>query len=167
MVRIAATLPAALGLLAGTAADASAQGDPELENLAFMAGCWEGSFQARDGTEGIIEEHYTWPSANVMLGTTRYLLNGAALQFELTSISQTEQGITLLPYPGGTRSDDGFVLTATTATSATFSAPEHDFPKRILYRGDGPDRLVARIDDGTDAGQAREWFLSRAACPGS
>lgn len=43
---------------------------PTLHDLAFMTGHWNGAFQGRNG-EGVIEEQYTSPSDNVMLGTTR------------------------------------------------------------------------------------------------
>ncbi len=158
-------LPAfALAVLIPTSARAQ---EPSVTDLGFMAGCWEGRFTAGDGSSGVIEEHYTSPSENVMLGTTRYLLAGSAVQFELTSITRTEQGVVLLPYPGGTASADGFVLTRVDDGAAWFEAPEHDFPKRIVYRTDGPDGLSARIDDGTDQGQAREWTLERRPCPGA
>lgn len=160
-----------LALLAASAglapAPARGQDAPALADLAFMAGCWEGEFRARDGRQGVIEEHYTAPSDNVMLGTTRYLLDGRATQFELTSIRLGDEGVVLLPYPGGRASPDGFTLTRATGGVAVFEAPEHDFPKRIIYRTDGPDRLSARVDDGTDEGQGMEWRLARAACPGS
>jgi hypothetical protein len=130
-----------------------------------MAGCWEGGFVARDGTEGIIEEHYTAPSDDLMLGTTRYLLDGKAVQFELTSIRDVDGEVSLLPYPGGSASPDTFRLTRVEDGAAVFEAPEHDFPRRIIYRRADGDRLEARIDDGTDDGQAREWRLRRVACP--
>ena len=50
-----------------------------------MSGCWEGAFASSDGP-GVIEEHYTTPSAKLMLGTTRYLAGGEATFFELSRI---------------------------------------------------------------------------------
>ncbi|NNM04550.1 MAG: hypothetical protein HKO65_05555 [Gemmatimonadetes bacterium] len=140
---------------------------PSLADLAFMSGCWNGSFQSHDG-EGVIEEHYTSPSENVILGTTRYLLDGRAVQFELTTLRAGEDGvITMLPYPGGERSPDGFRLTRVIRTGeaveAVFEAPEHDFPKRVIYRGDG-DELVARIDGGEGSDQASTWEMRPVAC---
>jgi hypothetical protein len=137
----------------------------DLSRLAFMAGCWNGAFSARDGATGTIEERYTSPSLNVMLGTTRYLLDGRAVQFELTTIRLEEAGIVLLPYPGGTPSEHGFPLTSVSEAEAIFEAPEHDFPKRIIYRRSG-DELRARIDGGEGSEQGAEWQMSAVACGG-
>ncbi len=48
--------------------------------------------------------------------------------------------------------------------------PEHDFPKRIIYRTN-PDgtrtiRLDGGSDDGPETGQAMEWHVEAVACPG-
>jgi hypothetical protein len=135
-----------------------------IPDLAFMAGCWEGPFRARSGEEGVIEERYTAPSANLMLGTTRYLLRGRTIQFELTTIRATDEGILFHPYPGGEPSSATFLLTRVGSDVAVFEAPEHDFPRRIMYTSEGGDRLVARTDDGTEDGQAISWRMRRVDC---
>jgi hypothetical protein len=135
-----------------------------IQDLAFMSGCWEGSFQSRNGGTGVIEEQYTTPSDNVMLGTTRYLLDGRAVMFELATILRGDSGVVLTPYPRGRASEHGFRLTSADGASAMFEAPEHDFPKRISYRLQG-DTLVARIDDGSDTGQAQTWRMVRCRTP--
>lgn len=136
---------------------------PGLEDLAFMSGCWEGPFSSR-GRTGVIEEHYTSPSANVMLGTTRYLIEGRAVQFELTVIRADSAGVNLIPYPGG-RASDAFRLTDGQGARAVFENPEHDYPKRIIYFMDGEDVRVARIDGGPEDTGGSEWRMKRAACP--
>jgi len=154
-------------ILALAVAPAEAQtASAGLHDLAFMSGCWEGEFRGRNGAAGVIEEHYTSPSANVMLGTTRYLLDGSAVQFELTTIRASAAGVVLQPYPGGAASPATFALTEAAGGRAVFEAPEHDFPRRITYRVTGEGRIAARIDDGTDDGQSMEWRLARAVCPG-
>ncbi len=133
-----------------------------LAELSFMTGCWQGSFQSRSGT-GIIEEHYTTPSSNVMLGTTRYLMGERTVQFELTVIREDSSGVWLTPYPGGRRSEHDFRLTHVEDGQALFEAPEHDYPTRIWYTRDGESGLSARIDGGEgDAG--RGWRLLRTDC---
>jgi len=150
-------LAGVLALLVLSAARISqAQSVPD---LAFMAGCWQGSFDSR-GRTGIIEESYTSPSANVILGTTRYLLEGRTVMFELTSILGADSTVTLTPYPRGVRSEHGFTLTSVESDSAVFEAPEHDFPRRIIYRLRGVE-LIARIDDGSSTGQSQTWRMRR------
>lgn len=136
--------------------------DFALTDLSFMTRCWNGTFESR-GEEGVIEERYTSPSQNVMLGTTRYLIGERTVQFELTTILLGDSGIVMTPYPRGRASDDGFTLTAVSAGEAIFEAPRHDFPKRIVYRGSS-DTLIARIDDGVGGDRSSTWEMERVAC---
>lgn len=140
----------------GATASLEAQAVPD---LAFMSGCWQGTFESR-GRSGTIEEHYTSPSANLILGTTRYMIEGRTVMFELTSILLADSTVTLTPYPRGNRSEHGFELTAVVADSAVFEAPEHDFPKRIIYRL-RHGQLLARIDDATLTGPSQSWQMNR------
>lgn len=136
---------------------------PALSDLGYMAGCWRGTF----GGGGVIEEFYTEPSANLMLGTTRYLRDGRAVQFEFTRIVRDSTGIVMTPYPGGRPSPDDFRLTSLTAAAAVFESPEHDYPKRIIYRANADGTRTARIDGGPDDSEGQEWHMSPAACPTS
>lgn len=131
-----------------------------LDDLAFLSGCWEGPLSSG----GVIEEFYSAPSDNLIVGTTRYLRDGRTVMFEFTSIVHDSSGIVLWPYPRGHKSTDGFRLTSIDGHGAVFEAPEHDFPKRISYIVESPNIHIARIDDGTDGGQATEWRLERVAC---
>jgi hypothetical protein len=58
-------------------------------------------------------------------------------------------------------------LVALTSGEAVFTAPEHDYPKRIIYRTNGDAGRTARIDGGTDDPNPREWVLTRVPCPGA
>ncbi len=115
-------------LWATSAAGQSSSGT--LAALGFMAGCWTGSA----GGSTIIEEIYTRPSANIMLGTTRYISDKTTTMFEFSLISED---------------------------------PQHDFPKRIIYRVTSDDQLLARIDGGEGSEQVMEWGLTKTDCPGS
>ncbi len=136
---------------------------PSMDQFRFMTGCWEGSFRDRSGL-GTIEEHYTSASSNVILGTTRYIQAGKTVQYEFTIIERHEDTIRLIPYPNGQRSEHAFVLTRFALDQAVFESPEHDYPKRIIYRRDGDRGLRARIDAGSGDAEGREWYMQRAAC---
>ncbi len=133
----------------------------EMEGLAFMSGCWKGSF---GGGVGTIEEFYTTPAKNLMLGTTRYLRDGAAVQYEFTRIEKNETGIFLTPYPRGRPSADAFRLTSLQDNRATFEAPQHDYPKRIIYRANPDGTRTARIDGGPEDDKGQEWKMSSYPC---
>lgn len=139
---------------------AQALADATLANLAFMAGCWKGDF----ANGGVLEETYTSPSANLMLGVSRYLRGDTAVQHEFARITADSTGIALLPFPGGRPSEHEFRLTTLEASSATFEAPEHDFPKRIRYTRGLDGSLTARIDAGTDDSRTQEWRMEPVTC---
>ena len=127
-----------------------------------MSGCWEGPLSRG----GVIEEFYSTPTENLMVGATRYVRDGQTVMFEFTQITTDDEGIILLPYPRGIASEHPFRLTTLDDSLAVFEAPEHDFPKRISYIALSPDEHLVKIDDGTEGGQTTQWRLSRVSCPG-
>lgn len=133
---------------------------PSLDDLAFMAGCWRGEF----GADGVIEEIYMRPAGGLMLGTTRFLRSGRAVDHEFARIVEDSAGVVLTPYPGGSPSPARFRLTAADGRSAVFEAPEHDFPKRIVYRENADGTHTARIDGGEGSEESREWVMRPVGC---
>lgn len=161
MARVAGiALSAGIALLASSAVAAQTTPAATLADLAFMAGCWRG--EGADG--GVLEEVYSSPSANLMLGLSRYLRGERAVQFEFSRITADSAGIALLPFPGGSPSEHAFRLTALEVGRATFEAPEHDFPRRILYTRAADGSLTARIDGGTEDSRSQEWRMVPAPC---
>ena len=130
---------------------------PSIDDLRFMAGCWRGQPDARNT---VIEEHYTGPSANLMLGTTRYLRDGRTSAFEFSRIHATRDSVFIVPAPNGNASVS-FRLVESTETRAVFENRAHDFPNRIIYVRDG-DVLTARIE-GND-GQGTSWAMAPVRC---
>lgn len=132
-----------------------------LDGLAFMSGCW----RSGEG-ERYFEEIYTRPTANLMLGLSIYVREGRAVGHELTRVALEDGRIVLTPYPDGERSPHGFVLTTLRENEAIFEAPEHDYPKRILYRRNPDGSRWARIDGGPQDREGQEWRFVAALCPG-
>ena len=134
-----------------------------LEPLRFMAGCWQGAA----GGGKLIEEHYTSPSRNLILGMTRYTRNGVATDYEFSTIAWEDSTIVLTPRPSG-QQPVPFRLAELGGSSVVWSNPAHDFPTRIAYRRVAGDTLVARIEgpgrDGATASE--EWRMARARCEG-
>ncbi len=141
---------------------ASAQ-DPStatLSDLDFMAGCWRGDF----ANGAALEEFYTQPSDNLILGLSRFMRGNRAVQHEFSRITADSLGITLLPFPGGKPSEHGFRLTSIDSGRALFEAPEHDFPKRIRYSKGADGSLAARIDGGEGDSRVQEWRMRPVSC---
>jgi hypothetical protein len=128
-----------------------------------MEGCWRGPLGDAEGD--FVEERYGPPAGDLVLGTVAYVRAGRATQHEFIEIrADGDGGVTLLPYPGGRRSEHAFHLTSGDGTHAVFEAPEHDYPKRIVYRAVGPDGLEGATDAGADDDAPRRWPMRRVAC---
>ena len=143
---------AVIGLLSGRSAG---QEKPTLDALSWMAGSWVG--ESRGTT---MEEHWTAPKGNLMLGVHRDV--GKRTSFEFLRIVQEGDQITYLAMPGG-RTVTPFPLKEVSGTRVVFENPKHDFPQRIIYWKDGAD-LRARIE-GTMNGKegSQEWRWSPGA----
>ncbi|HEU5041307.1 MAG TPA: DUF6265 family protein [Gemmatimonadales bacterium] len=132
-----------------------------LEPLRFMAGCWRG----QSGDDRVIEEHYTSPSANLILGMTRYTRNGVATGYEFSTIAWKDSAIVLTPRPEG-QQPVPFPLAQMDRSSAVWENPAHDFPTRIAYRRVPGDTLVARVAGPGEGGAmaSEEWRMVRVRC---
>jgi hypothetical protein len=146
-------------VVTGVPAGGGAERD-SLRSFGFMAGCWRGP--TRGG--GVIEEYYTAPSANVMLGVTRYLQGDRVVEFEFTSIVREDSAIIVTPRPEGQQPAQ-FRVTRIARDSAVWENPTHDFPRRIAYRRLPGDTLVARIEGpGKEGTRSMEWRMTRVGC---
>lgn len=147
-------------LLAFVGSPLAAQAAPSLDHVAFLAGCWRGT----TASGSIIEEQFTTPSREAMLGMTRYLRDGAMRGFEFHLIGTAADGSRLIPHPSG-RASVTFSEARREAGYIAWENAEHDFPQRISYRRVAGDSLVARIEllDGT---RAQEFRMGRVGCGG-
>jgi hypothetical protein len=146
-------------LFAGTflAGGLGAQERFTLADVQVLSGCWAGP-----STDVELREQWTEASGGVMLGNTRFLRDGQVIDWEFGRIVEDSTGVTLWPYPRGVVSEHGFPLVGA-GSELVFENPLHDFPVRIIYTVDGPNRLHPRIE-GAD-GRGTGWSLSRLACP--
>lgn len=130
---------------------------PSLNELSWLTGSWSGE------SGGVrMEEHWTAPEGNSMIGMHRDLGKGRTLLFEFLRIEQRGDQITYLSMPNGRSPATAFPLKELSGTRVVFENPAHDFPQRIIYWKDGAD-LRARIE-GTLNGKAgsEEWRWSPA-----
>jgi hypothetical protein len=119
-----------------------------LHDLAWLAGSWQFTSGAR-----CVEEHWTLPSSNMLVGTSRTVEGGRTVSFEFLRIEARADGIYYVPQPGGRRPVD-FKLSSENAAELVFLNPGHaDHLKRIIYRRQGDSGLAARIE-GADNGRA-------------
>jgi len=128
---------------------------PTINDLSWMTGSWIGSVRGVD-----MEEHWTAPKGNSMIGIHRDIAKGRTTSFEFLRIEQQGDQVVYLSMPNGRSPATPFPLKEMSAARVVFENPAHDFPQRIIYWKDGND-LCARIE-GTMNGKAgsEEWRWS-------
>lgn len=115
-----------------------------LADLAWMAGSWE----SVPGGRRQSEEHWTQAAGASMMGMSRTVAGEKTVEFEYLRIEQRADGIYYVAHPKARCPGTDFKLTRGSATEAVFENPQHDFPKRIIYRKGADDSLTASIDGG-------------------
>ena len=122
---------------------------PGLADLSWIAGDW----QTAPGGRAQSEEHWTSAAGGSMMGMSRTVANEKTVEFEYLRIEQRADGVYYVAHPKARCPGTDFKLTKSSATEAVFENPQHDFPKRIIYRKTADDSLSASIDggDGTKA----------------
>lgn len=117
--------------------------NPTLGDLSWIAGEW----QTTAGGRRQIEEHWTQAAGGSMMGVSRTVAGDKTVEFEYLRIEQRADGIYYVAHPKARCPGTDFKLTRASATEAVFENPQHDFPKRIIYRKTD-DGLTATIDAG-------------------
>ena len=132
----------------------------DIDRLGWLAGCW-----AYDGAEPGSGEHWTGPAGGTMFATSRTIRNGKTIAFEYLRIEEDSTGrLQLVASPSG-QATTTFSLLRLEDGEVAFENPQHDFPQRIIYKLDGADRLLGRIEGDRDGKISRvEFPMSRVAC---
>lgn len=162
MQRYSRLHPVLLGL-AGLAGAGSSLFAQDMSRLRFMAGCWEGT--RPDGT--VIEEIWTAPSDNLMLGLTRYLAKKEATAWEFTSVERAE-GTVLFVAQTRREAPDTFRVSMLVNEAARFERQSTDFPTVIFYRLTSDGSLIARLEGPPGyTPPSLELRFRRVKCPGA
>jgi hypothetical protein len=115
-----------------------------LADLSWIAGAWE----TAPGGKRQIEEHWTMAAGATMMGMSRTVAGEKTVEFEYLRIEQRADGIYYVAHPKARCPGTDFKLTRASANEAVFENPQHDFPKRIIYRKGADDSLTASVDGG-------------------
>ena len=114
-----------------------------IATLTWIAGDW----QSEPGGRAQVEEHWTKLAGGTMMGMSRTVAGEKTVEFEYLRIEQRADGIYYVAHPKARCPGTDFKLTRASTTEAVFENPQHDFPKRIIYRKTD-DGLTASIDGG-------------------
>jgi hypothetical protein len=118
-----------------------------IDSLDWMAGYWK---HMTEGSE--TEEQWMGPLNNLMVGMSRNTDTGFGASFEFLRIVQNKKGaVQYIAMPSG-KKETVFTLTHYKNREVWFENPEHDFPRKIVYRLNSPGELTV-ILDGIEDGQ--------------
>jgi hypothetical protein len=137
-----------------------AQNHPKVSRFAFMAGCWEGEV----GPDNIVEEHWTSPTDEMMLATTRYLnKKREATGWEFTRIAVTDSGVVFAAASNG-EAEHVYKLSQHAPEYVLFENLAKPFPQRIIYRLASDGALIARNEG--EGQLSLEVRFRPVSCPG-
>jgi hypothetical protein len=143
----------------GTDATTSAS-RPPLAEFAWLAGTW----RLRD-RDRIVEEFWSAPAADLMIGMSRTLRDGRTREFEFVRIAARADGVFYIAQPEG-RPAVEFKLQNWDGRTAVFAATTgSDRLKRIIYRHDGAAAMTARIEGSTSGADFAQDFAYRRVTP--
>jgi hypothetical protein len=116
----------------------------KIDNLAWLAGCWNGNVNQRD-----FREQWSPLRGSMLLGVGSTVHQGKTQNYEYLRIESRPEGIFYIALPSGQR-ETAFRLIAIDTddkdTIFVFSNPENDFPQRISYRRGTDGWLYATIE---------------------
>jgi hypothetical protein len=118
-----------------------------LQDIGWLAGSW----QLRSAAS-CVEEHWTAPTSNMLIGMSRTVAGGRTTSFEFVRIEARADGIFYVAQPGG-RPPVDFKLASESATELIFVNPGHaDHLTRVIYRREPDGNLTARVE-GENSGK--------------
>lgn len=132
----------------------------DMDQLAFMAGCW-----ATASGPVTIEEQWNRPLGGLMLGSSRTIKNGQAVFHEFMRIEVKDGKLVYTPRIGAKAETASFTAIRVSGDEVVFENLAHGFPQRVIYRR-GANALPARIE-GTVNGKLRgeDFPYRKVGCP--
>lgn len=154
--------PGVSTLLAEDEAPEAPAPEPAVEPLDLAALSWmTGSWIRTEGDE-IFEETWLPPAGGTMAAVSRMRDEARTAMFELSAIAPGPDGVLVLmvrhfdaaltPWASEAGGPGRWTLSAHGARSATFTDPQRDFPRSIIYRSESEDVLEAELR-GVEAGE--------------
>jgi hypothetical protein len=135
-------------------------GETSLNGAAWLAGCW-----ASDNADPGSGEQWMVPAGGAMLGMSRTIRAGKIVNYEFMRIDNAPDGkLAFHAQPSG-KTPASFELSRLSATELVFENLGHEFPQRIMYRFEAPDRLFASIEGKRNGASKRiDYPMARVRC---
>jgi hypothetical protein len=127
----------------------------DIADLAWMAGDWQTDPNGRTTSD----EHWARPAGGVMIGMSRTVAGNKLVSFESLKIEQRGDAIFYVASVKGRCPATDFKLTRLNTQEAIFENPDHDFPKRIIYRKKSAQEMTASVEGEGTKSQAFIFHL--------
>jgi hypothetical protein len=118
-----------------------------ISDLQWLAGCWE-----RTVATGRTVEFWAPPSGNLMSGASYAITDSTMREREQLRLWTVGDTLVYEAHPASQARTEFRMHMGDAGTELGFENPLHDFPQRIVYRRQGADSLIARIE-GDRAGR--------------
>lgn len=128
------------------------------KKLYTLAGSWK-----MNTKRGAVCEEWKKVNRNY-LQSKGYMIKGKdTLISERIVLTNTKEGIfyTSTVEDQNNKQPIAFKMTGSENNMFVFENPQHDFPKRIVYKFITADSLHAYIDDGTETGKRQNFYYKR------
>lgn len=130
-----------------------------VERMQWLANCWSAV-----GAEPGSGEVWTTVAGGGMFGIARTIQGDRTPSFEFMQVRETGDSLVFIAQPGG-GAPVRFPAVEIGETHAVFENPDHDFPRRVIYRLNAPGELSARIEGAADdAARAVDFRFQRTPC---
>lgn len=139
----------ALWALLLSAAAAQAEDCGSLDVVRWMTGTW---MTAGEGQR--VVESWTVVGENTFegYGAVQSAESGEITESETLRLVAMSGGVYYIAKVPENELPVPFQLTSCDARTATFENPAHDFPKRLIYRQESPDRMTVSVRGDDDQG---------------
>ncbi len=121
-----------------------------------------GTWKMKTKRGAVCEE---WKRVNKnYLQSKGYMIRGKdTILSEKIALTNTKEGIfyTSIVEDQNNKQAIAFKMTGSENNEFIFENPQHDFPKRIVYKLITADSLHAYIDDGTETGKRQDFYYKR------
>lgn len=135
-----------------------------IDDLGWMAGCWEMTMPAANGPLSISEQ-WMKPAGGTIIGMSRTVSGGKTSAWEFMRIASVAGKVSFIARPSSNQQDTIFTVAKSSTSEAVFENSGHDFPQRVIYRNAGPNNLFARIEGTRDGKMSGMDFpMKRAKC---
>ena len=131
----------------------------DFSKFRFLEGCW----RAEVGKDETVEEHWTAPSENLLLSTTRYFTKNRVTAYDFNRIEWVDTTVVFGILSKG-KPEDVYTLKTLVDEYMLFeNLGKKTFPQKIMYRLASDGSLIPRLEGDAPSVEVR---LEKVKCPG-